>query len=182
MVVEPNKKLKVVARYKNTIGGDAVGEVAGALSKNKVAADTIKSAIKAGQSVDAKWVVFGAMAKGDDNFRGHTYVVSVADKKVAPLEGASFDTDLLTAESDILTIVRNAGTTIEKFPGDAVASVSVIEKRAREKRLINKFNANPGGARSKRAAPSKAKGKGGRRAIFKPLKGGTIQIKDEEED
>ena len=182
VVVEPNKKIKVVARYANTIGGDAVGEVAGSLSKNKVASNTVSSAIKAGKSVGAKWVVFGAMARGDDNFRVHTYVVSIADKKVAPLAVASFDTDLLTAESDILTIVRNAGTTIEKFPGDAVASVSVIEKRAREKRLINKFNANPSVTSRKSGAPGKAKGKTGRRAIFKPLKGGTIQIKDEEED
>jgi len=177
--VVAKKQSEVTARYGNTAGGDEVGAVADALSTNKLPKAIVASAVKASKAVGAEWVIFGAMAKDDDKFRVHTYLMNSAAKKIKSLEIVNFDLELLTAESDVLRIVQNTTASMENFDGKA-GEIKLIEKRLREQSTVNRFNASPEyvdySAKGNKNAKKKIK-----RTVFRPLKGGKITIKDEEE-
>lgn len=177
---EAGKDLTLMARFGNTLGGDAVGDVTDALAQNELSKGAVSSASKAGQQAGAAWVVFGAMAKDDDKFRVHTYVVEAKSGRLAALDVLNFDLELLTAESDILALVKNAARIIEAFPSGETA-VAVIEKRIRRQDLTNRFNASPELAVIEEDTGKDDK-KAGRRPVFRPLKGGSITIKDEVDD
>jgi len=179
ITVEAKKTVEVIATYTDTAGGSAVGTVTDALAKNSVPKIAVTAATEAGKKANAGWVVFGALAKDDDRFRVHTYVVDVNAGQVAELEELSFDLEMLTAESDVLRIVTNARAKIDGF-SDGKAEIKKIAKRMRSQNLVNKVNASPEIALAKSPTKSKKKAKG-RRPIFRPLKGGSITIKDEEE-
>ena len=178
VVVEPKKTIEVVASYASTAGGSAVGKVADAIALNAVPKEAVASASEAGKSVGASWVVFGAMARDDDRFRVHTYVVDVAATQVAALEELSFDLELLTAESDVLRIVKNARAKVDTF-SEGQPSFARIERRIRTQSTVNKVNASPEMIVAK--SPTGKKKTRDVRPVFRPLKGGSIVIKDEEE-
>ena len=180
VTVKAGEKLEVVARYAGTMGGDQVGAVTDAIAQNTIPAKAVSSAAAAGKGAGAKWVIFGAMAKDDDKYRVHTYVLDIAGSKIKELPSLNFDLELLTAESDVLRIVRDATATIEAFPADAIASIKTIETRMRATNTTNRFNASPQFADVSADETPTAKKKG-RRPVFRPLKGGKIMIKDEEE-
>jgi hypothetical protein len=177
--VAAKQEAKVVARYGNTAGGDEVGAVAEALSTNKLPKAMVASAVKASKAVGAEWVIFGAIAKADDKFRVHTYLLKTDTQKIKVLQTVNFDLELLTAESDVLRIVQDASASIADFDG-ADTEITLIEKRMRAKSTVTRFNASPDyvdySARGKSKSKKKIK-----RTVFRPLKGGKITIKDEEE-
>lgn len=180
--VTPGQKLEVRASYAGTLGGSAVGRVTDAIAENGIPRPAVESAAAAGRDVGAKFVVVGAMAKDEDRFQVHTFVVQVESTKIQPLEAASFDLEMLTAESDVLRITNAAFDSFASFPGSAQPSIAQVDKRIRGgQSTITKVDAAPELADASRRSNAKKPAKGPR-AVFKPLKGGTVTIKDEEED
>jgi hypothetical protein len=177
--VVTKQQTDVTARYSDTSGGDEVGAVADALSTNKLPKEIVESAVKAGETVGAQWVIFGAMAKDDDKYHVHTYLMNVKARKLKSLDVVNFDIELLTAESDVLRIVQDTTNSMENFDGD-VSQIKTIERRMRAQSTVNRFNASPEYVDYSATAKKGVK-KRVRRPIFRPLKGGSITIKDEEE-
>ncbi|MEE2901534.1 MAG: PEGA domain-containing protein [Myxococcota bacterium] len=179
VTVEAKKQTEVLAKYKDTSGGDDVGVVADAIAKNQLPKAIVQNAIKAAKNAQAKWLVFGAMVKDADKFKVFTYVLNVENAKIKAIEQVNFDLELLTAESDVLRIVQAITKQVDQFDG-SIAEIAKFEPRARKRNMVSKFNASPEYV-DFAASNSKQKKKKIRRPIFRPLKGGTITIKDEEE-
>ncbi len=183
--VTPGKQTKVIAQYANTAGGSDVGRAAEAVSRNEIPKDAVESAARAGKQVGAQFVVLGAMVRNqnDDKFRVHTFVVSVASAEVVAAEQISFDLDFLTAESDVLRIVRSVQAAMEgKSKGGA--AIARIDDRVRGSSTVNRVDGSPDALAAARALERKRglkKTKDGKRPVFRPLKGGSLVIKDEEE-
>lgn len=183
--VNAGKQTKVVAAYAKTAGGSDVGRAAEAVSRNEIPKDAVESAARAGKQVGADFVVLGAMVRNqnDDKFRVHTFLVSVAAPSVVAMEQISFDLDFLTAESDVLRIVRSIQTAMEgKTKGNP--AIAKIDDRVRGSSTVNRVDASPdllAAARAKERRRGPEKTKDGKRPVFRPLKGGSLVIKDEEE-
>ena len=179
--VVASKKTEVLATYSNTLGGSAVGRVTDAVAQNGVPKEAVASAAEAGKTAGADWVVFGGIARDDDRFRVHTYVVDAQAEKIAKLDELSFDLEMLTAESDVLRIAQNANAIVDDFP-DGRTALAVIERRARAQSNINRVSASPDAETAgAKVSPIVKKNGDRRRPVFRPLKGGSIVIKDEEE-
>ena len=179
VTVEAKKQTEVLAKYKDTSGGDDVGVVADSIAKNQLPKEIVKNAINAAKSTQAKWLVFGAMVKDADKFKVFTYVLNAESGQIKAIDPVNFDLELLTAESDVLRIVQAITQQIEQFDG-TVTEIATFERRARKRNMVSKFNASPDYI-DFAASNSKKTKKKVRRPIFRPLKGGTITIKDEEE-
>ena len=183
--VAAGKQSKVLAQYANTAGGSDVGRAAEAVSRNEIPKEAAESAARAGKQVGAQFVVLGAMVRNqnDDKFRVHTFVVAVPTAAVVAAEQISFDLDFLTAESDVLRIVRSIQTAMDgKTKGSP--SIAKIDDRVRGSSTVNRVDASPDLAAASRALDKKRgpkKAKDGKRPVFRPLKGGSLVIKDEEE-
>jgi TolB-like protein len=166
-----------VIAFGSTMGGDAVGAVAEAIAQNELPSKAIASAVQAGRDASAQFVVLGGMAKSEAHFRVHTFVIDVAKAAVKPLDVVNFDLDLLTAESDVLRIVRGIQGAVTTFDGTQ-KDVGKIEESIRAQSTVNEVVAAPSTFdRRKPVGDEKKK----ERDIFKPLKGGKYIIKDEEE-
>jgi hypothetical protein len=178
--VKSQKKNEFMVSFSNTMGGSAVGVVADALAQNSIPKKAVESAAQAGKDAGAEYVVLGALAKGEDKFHVHPFVVDVKSARIQPLEVVDFDLDLLTTESDVLRIVLGVAQTVAGFKSND-KEVAVIEKRIKAQNTINEVAAAPSldGERSGKREPA---GVGKKRAVYQPLKGGTIKIKDEEQD
>lgn len=183
--VAAGKQTKVVATYAKTAGGSDVGRAAEAVSRNEIPKEAVESASRAGKEVGADFVVLGAMVRNqnDDKFRVHTFLVSVQSQSVLPMEQISFDLDFLTAESDVLRIVRSIQGAMEKKTKGS-AAIAKIDDRVRGSSTVNRVDASPdllaaAGAKERRRGVEKTKD--GKRPVFRPLKGGSLVIKDEEE-
>ncbi|MBI2372385.1 MAG: PEGA domain-containing protein [Deltaproteobacteria bacterium] len=177
VTVQPGKKTELLATFSGTAGGDSVGRVTDAISINALPPEAILSAATAGKDSGAAFVVFGAMAKAENRYTLHTYVVSVAEAKLSALEVASFDLDMLTAESDVLKIVRAANGRIESFTKPE-PSVAKIEPKLRPESTIKTVS----GAPQVYGAPAQIKGpiRTTPRGPIRSLSGSTVEIKDEE--
>lgn len=177
--VKPGKKNEFTVSFANTMGGSAVGAVADAMAQNSIPKKAVESAAQAGKEAGAAYVVLGALAKDEDRFHVHPYVVQVQTAKIAPLDVVDFDLELLTAESDVLRIVQNVASVVNRFSGEEKA-VATIEKRIRSTNTVNEVAAAPSVSNDdgKRESADKKKAA---RSVYQPLKGGTIKIKDEEE-
>lgn len=170
--------LEVRATYGNTLGGSSVGLVTDAIAENAIPTAAVDGATAAGKAANAKFVIFGAMAKDEDKFRVHTFAVDVASAKIAKLEEVAFDLELLTAEADVLKIANAVHGALASFPaGDR--QIAQVEKRIRSQSTVTKVDASPELVASTIGeGPKKAKGP---RQVLKALKGGTVKIKDEED-
>lgn len=177
--VKPGKKAVYTVSFGGSVGGDSVGDVADAIAANAIPSTALKSAISAGKSAGAMFVVAGGLAKDEDHFNVHTFVVDVDKGAIAQLDVVNFDLELLTAEADVFRIVQGIDRAVAKFEGKAT-SIKTIERRIRSKSTINEVDASPASV-DRRGRLKVSKKKKGPRAIFKPLKGGSIIIKDEEE-
>ncbi len=182
--IKAGKQTEVTMRFGNTRGGAEVGQVAEAIADNKISSKAFTSAVKAGKSAGADFVVAGALSKAEDHYRVHTYVINVAKGAMQKMDEVKFDLDMLTAESDVLRVVRGVEESLGKFSG-SMKQLATIEKRMRRPRsVVNRALARPefvatnSGKNNGRRGPLKA---GGRKAVLKPLKGSRIQIKDEED-
>lgn len=176
-VVEVSSKGKdeYTVSFGGTMGGDAVGRVAEAVAQNELPKKAVQSAVKAGRDASAKFVVLGGLARQENHFRVHTFVVDVDKSSVKPLDPVNFDIELLTAESDVLRVVRSVEDAIANFSGGK-PNVNRIENSIKVQSTVNEVVAAPSFQRVK-----KKKKKNGKRRVFKALKAGTIKIKDEEE-
>lgn len=177
--VKAGKKSEFAVSFGNTMGGSSVGAVADALAKNRIPKAAVQSAAKAGRDAGAKFVVAGAMARDEDKFRVHTFVVDVGASAISSLDVVNFDLELLTAESDVLRVVQAIDKKVTGFSGGEPA-VATIDKRIREQSTVNEVNAEPPKFAEK-SSSEEAKGDKTSRRVFQPLKGGTITIKDEED-
>lgn len=173
--VSPKKTAEFTVTFGSTMGGDAVGRVAEAVAQNELPKKAVQSAAKAGRDASAKFVVLGGLARQENSFRVHTFVVDVDKSRVKPLDPVKFDIELLTAESDVLRVVRNVEDAIANFSGGK-SDVNRIERSIKVQSTVNEVVASPSFKRVK-----KKKKKKGKRRVFKALKAGTIKIKDEEE-
>ena len=175
LTVPSGGKAETRAIFSNTLGGNSVGKVTDAIAENGIPTAAVDSAAAAGKEAGAKFVIFGGMAQDEDKFRVHTFVVDASSAKITKLEEIAFDLELLTAEADVLKIANAVHGAIDAFPaGDR--QVAQIEKRIRAQNTITKVDASPA------AAPVNNEKKGdpkGPRKAFAPLKGGTVEIKDE---
>jgi hypothetical protein len=177
--VKPGTKNQFMANFSNTMGGSAVGTVADAMAQNTIPKKAVESAAQAGKDAGAAFVVIGALAKGEDRFHVHAYVVQVASAKIAPLEVVDFDLDMLTTESDVLRVVQGIFTTVGQF-GSKESDVTVIEKRIKAQNTVNEVAAAPSMSADDGQKRDQSGGKKAR-AVYQPLKGGKVKIKDEEE-
>ncbi|MBI4820896.1 MAG: PEGA domain-containing protein [Deltaproteobacteria bacterium] len=175
--VTSGKRVELVATFSGTAGGDAVGKVTDAIATNTLPAEAVSAAATAGKDSGATFVVFGAMAKAENRYTLHTYVVNVAESKLSALDVASFDLDMLTAESDVLKIVQGAHSRIESFTRPEVA-VAKIESKLRPESTVKSVSAAPQLLGSN--GPKEVVKKAGPRGPIKSLSGSTIDIKDEE--
>lgn len=176
--VKGGKKTTFTVSFGGSVGGDSVGDVADAIAANAMPKDAVKSAVKAGKSAGAKYVVAGGLAKDEDHFNVHTMVVNVDSGAVQHLRVVPFDLELLTAEADVFQIVGAIDESVKAFKGSP--AVATIEKRIRTQSTVNEVDAAP--AKIDRRGRIKSKDEKDKpRVIFKPLKGGSIIIKDEEE-
>lgn len=177
--VPPKGKVEVRATFSGTLGGSSVGRVTDAIAENAIPKNAVEAAASAGKEAGAPYVIFGGMAKDDDKFRVHSYLVEAKTAKIVPLESVSFDLELLTAETDVLRIANAAHDAITKFPPSAQAQVAQIERRIKAQSNVTKVDASPEYADAGAVRRPGAKQKGPR-SVFKPLKG-NIEIKDEKE-
>lgn len=166
------------ATFGNTLGGSSVGQVTDAIAENAIPTPAVDGAAAAGKAADAKFVIFGAMAKDEDKFRVHTFAVEVSSGKIAKLDEVAFDLDLLTAEADVLKIANAVHGAIAAFPAGERA-IAKVEPRIRSQSTVTKVDASPEMVASRVGeGPKKDKGP---RQVLKALKGGTVKIKDEED-
>jgi hypothetical protein len=177
--VKPQKKNEIVVTFQETMGGSAVGVVADALARNSIPKKAVESAAQAGKEAGAQFVVLGALAKDEDRFHVHPFVVEVASAKIAQLGIVDFDLDLLTAESDVLRVVQGVSDSVGKFTSND-KEVQVIDKRIKMQSTVNEIAAAP--SLTDEGGKREAGGAKKSRAIYKPLKGGKVTIKDEEQD
>ncbi len=177
--VDDKKQAEVTISFGATMGGDAVGRVAEAVSQNELPAKAIQSAVQAGKEASAKYVVLGGMAKADDHFRVHTFVVDVEKSAVKSLDVVKFDLDLLTAESDVLRIVRSIqGSLADASAGQA--EVKRIEDSIKVQSTVNEAIARPSLTSFAKKDDDGGK-KDDKRRVYQPLKSGKVKIKDDEE-
>lgn len=182
--VKPAKNDYTVV-FANTVGGASVGTVADAIAENAIPKKAVEAAAAAGREAGAAYVVLGALARDDDRFHVHTYVVDVAKSQIKPLDVVDFDLEMLTAESDVLRVVQNIHTVVGSF-SSSDTSVATIERRINKQPTINEVAAAPSLAADETAAKKGVQTPGdGKKVIrgpVKPLSAGTIEIKDEKND
>jgi hypothetical protein len=179
VTIDEKKDGEVTISFGATMGGDAVGRVAESIAQNELSSKAVQSAVQAGKDASAKYVVLGGMAKADDHFRVHTFVIDVEKSSVKPLEVVKFDLDLLTAESDVLRIVRSIEGSVAEFAGGQ-PEVKKIEDKLKVQSTVNEVIAAPSfTTRNDRA--KKDDKKDDKRQVFRALKEGKVKIKDEEE-
>ena len=176
--IDEKKDGEVTISFGDTLGGDAVGRVAEAIAQNELSSKAIQSAVQAGRDASAKFVVLGGLAKADDHFRVHTFLVDVDKSAVKALDVVKFDLDLLTAESDVLRIVRSIEGSVSAFAG-GIAEVKRIEDKLKVQSTVNEVIAAPTFTSRKRNDDDDKKDD--KRRVFQPLKEGKVKIKDEEE-
>lgn len=140
--VKPGQETEYVIAFGQTVGGPTVGRVADAISENTLSSEAVDAAQKAGQSADARYVVLGGLAKDEDHFNVHTFVLDVPSGKLKQLDVTQFDLDLLTAESDVLRVVLGVEQALDSFDG-ALASAQTIEQRIRRAETVNSVSAEP---------------------------------------
>ena len=140
--VQPGEEKEFVIAFGATVGGPTVGRVADSITENTLSADAVAAARKAGQSADANYVVLGGLAKDEDHFNVHTFVLDVPTGKLKQLDVTQFDLDLLTAESDVLRVVLGVEQALDAFDG-ALASAQTIEQRIRRAETVNSVSAEP---------------------------------------
>jgi len=140
--VAAGEEKEFVIAFGETLGGPTVGRVADAITENTLSADAVTAAQKAGQSADARYVVLGGLAKDEDHFNVHTFVLDVPTGKLQQLDVTQFDLDLLTAESDVLRVVLGVEQALDSFEG-ALASAQTIEQRIRRAETVNAVSAEP---------------------------------------
>ncbi len=180
VTVESRKRSELGLDFAGVLGGLEVGDVTDAVARNELPREAVAQAAQAGENARAEYVVAGGLANdrvGND-LNVHTFVVRVADRRVMSLNPVDFDSELLTAESDVIRVVRQVAAAIEEF-SDASTSIAVIEKRTSgfARTTLNQVNGAPEPP-SRRAAARRSTGP---RKVFKALEGGTIRIQDEEE-
>ncbi len=177
--VKGGKKTTFTVSFGGSVGGDSVGDVADAIAANALPKAAVKSAVMAGKSAGAKYVVAGGLAKDEDHFNVHTMVVDVNSGAVQHLRVVNFDLELLTAEADVFQIVGAIDESVKGFKGSP--AVATIEKRIRTQSTVNEVDAAPAKLDRRGRIKDNDRKKDDKRRVFKPLTGGTIIIKDEEE-
>lgn len=140
--VKAGEEKEYVIAFGQTVGGPTVSRVADAISENTLSGEAVAAAQKAGQSADARYVVMGGLAKDEDHFNVHTYVLDVPSGKLKALDVTQFDLDLLTAESDVLRVVLGVEQAVDTFDG-ALASAQTIEQSIRRAETVNAVSAEP---------------------------------------
>lgn len=181
LTLKPGKNPEFTVAFGDTWGGVAVGAVADAIAENKLSKAAIDKAVEAGKSAEVAYVVAGGMANDTvaARFNVHTFVINVGSGGVMQLDVQNFDLDMLTAESDVIRVVRNVERAVKDFSA-AKGAVASIEGRVQPQSVVNSFEAKPDFSTntSKRRGPTTRK-PASRRPI-KVLKGsGSIRIKDE---
>ncbi|MEO1338560.1 MAG: hypothetical protein AAFV29_23155, partial [Myxococcota bacterium] len=180
VMVEADGKTAFALDFAGVVGGAAVGDVADAIAQNELSKAAVAQAVKAGKNADAAFVVVSGLAKdrvGND-LNAHTFVVNVATGGIQRLSPLDFDSELLTAESDVIRVVRQVENAIKNFEPSAQGATT-IEKRTSglASSTLNRVSGAPPRP-SQQRAQSQSRGP---RKVFRALEGGTIRIKDEEE-
>ncbi len=178
--IKAGKNPEYTVSFGDTWGGMAVGAVADAIAENKLPKDAVAKAVQAGKDSEASYVVAGGMAedKVAAKFNVHTFVINVATGGVMTLDTVTYDLDMLTADADVINVVRAVERSLKNFT-DAGRAVASIDKKVSQRDIVNKFNAQPKFQR--RGTRNKVVKKNGRRKVIRSLKSTSIQIKDEEE-
>ena len=178
--VKSQKKTEFVVNFAGVLGGVEVGDVADAIAQNGLPKTAVQKAVAAGKNAGARFVVAGGLASdrvGND-LNVYTFVVNVKGGQVKALNPVDFDSEMLTAESDVIRVVRQVDAAVKGFDASA-QMIAMIEKRTAgfATTTLNQVN----GAPPRRSQRAQRQRKNGPRKVFKALEGGTIRIKDEEE-
>lgn len=177
--VKPGNKTEYRVTFGGTVGGAEVGEVTDAISINKVSKDAVKAAVQAGKNAGAEYVVAGGMSRGDNNFKTHTFVVEVKTGKMQPLEVVDIDFELLTAEADIIRAARQIEAAMKAFDKPKPV-IAMIDAKVSGSTTITRVDARPDTSALKGKRTRKTpRTKDGSRRVFKAIKGGSVEIKDD---
>ena len=181
VTIKAKNKTEFSVNFAGILGGAEVGDVTDAVAANGLPKKAVQKAVAAGKNAGAKFVVVGGMSRdrvGND-LNVHTFVVKVDGGQVKTLNPVDFDSEMLTAESDVIRVVRQVEAAVKDF-GGAGTMVAQIEKRTAgfAETTINEASGAPPRPTDRPTARTQAKRE---RKVFKALEGGSIRIKDEEE-
>ncbi len=178
--VDSGKRADLTVSFSGTLGGEAVGLVTDAIAKNGLDKKAVEAATRAGKDAGAAFVVAGGLAKDDDHFKVHTFVIEVASGTVLPLDVQRFDLDMLTAESDILRVVQSVQSAVGAF-SKGQPQVASINGKLKTQSIVNEVSAKPMLANldPKTDKAAKAREKDRPRGPIKALGGTGPRIKDE---
>ena len=181
VIVRAKKKTEFSVDFAGILGGSEVGDVTDAIAANALPAKAVQKAVAAGKNAGAKFVVAGGLSRdrvGND-INVHTFIVKVDGGQIKKLNPVDFDSDMLTAESDVIRVVRQVEAAVKDF-GPAQAKIAMIESRTAgfAQTTLNEANGAPPKPTDR---PRVQRRNNGPRRVFKALEGGTIRIKDEEE-
>ncbi|MBK8012716.1 MAG: PEGA domain-containing protein [Deltaproteobacteria bacterium] len=179
--IAPERATEFVATFGDTVGGRSVGPLSDALMDNQITAQTVADAVAAGKQEDAAFVALAGITKDEERMHVHGYVVDVSTARIRPLDVVALDLDLLTAESDILRMVRGVAKQIRER-GEGKTEVGKIDPRAIHANIVSEVSAKraESGAESV-GRPGKTGKERGPRKVYGPLNRGSVSIKDDDE-
>lgn len=181
VTIKQKEKNEFVVNFAGVLGGAEVGDVADSIAENKLPAAAVKKAVAAGKNAGAAFVVAGGLARDriNNDLNVHTFVVKVDNGQIKTLNPVDFDSEMLTAESDVIRVVRQVDSAVKKFD-QASQMVAMIEKRTSgfAATTLNEVNGAPPRPSQRQTATRTSNG---RRKVFRALGGSTIRIRDEEE-
>lgn len=175
VTVKARSTTKHLVSFDGIEDGATLGKIAGTLTRNTLDGRTLRSIQGLAKKAKAAYTVTGGIAAADGKLRVHTLLIDGQSGKVVALEPVAFDSELLTAESDVLKIVRSLEASIQSFSG-GTSAIAQIDPTIAAQSAIAEVNAAPD-LKQSRASQRSTRGP---RKVFQPLKGGTIQIKDDE--
>ena len=171
--IQPREDLEVTLSFGETVGGVAVGAVSDAIAENSLPAAAVMHAVRAGRLTKAKYVIVGGIAQDvvGAKLNVHTFVIEVSSGGVQRLALTTYDLDMLTAQSDVLSVARAVENSIQDFV-DAHNTIPSIDEGVETRSTINVVQASPKGPqRTVQRQPI-------RRPIRAPGGSGTLKIKD----
>ena len=179
--IAPGDVTEFVATFGETVGGRSVGPLSDAVMDNQISAKTVADAVAAGKQEDASFVALAGITKDEERMKVHGYVVDVEAARISPLEVVALDLDLLTAESDVLRIVRALSKQIRER-AEGAKEIGNIDPRAIRANIVSEVSARRTESGTERAGRAGKKGNPrGQREVYGPLNRGSVSIKDDDE-
>ncbi|MGF1511732.1 MAG: PEGA domain-containing protein [Myxococcota bacterium] len=140
--VGPNRRVEVTMASERTSGGQELGMVSRSVAENTLSSEAVRSAQTLGRAAGAHYVLITGMARVLDIFKVHPFLVSVHSGRLATIRPQVLDLALLTAGSDLGSVVSSVERATRSFEGSS-RSMSSIEPSARFSAAVRRVDAEP---------------------------------------